>query len=213
MGRRRKKNIIIELTALLDVIMIMIFMVMNENSKLVSQAQSELSTVQQENAEQAEKIDELSTELADALEMLDEGDFDEIFERLKRAESRLDAYQAIDDEFIVLNIGLANNSNNTIRTLTYGETANPETIVNKQCNNDIVFNTACNNLKVFISDYVEQVLNDDSNSVVICVVFSYDQYKVYQRDFEVIKAILEDAEARASNSNFRCRINPVLPDK
>ena len=152
MGRRRKKNIIIELTALLDVIMIMIFMVMNENSKLVSQAQNELGTVQEKNAEQAAKIDELSTELADALEMLDEGDFDEILERLKRAESRLDAYQAIDDEFIILNIGLANNSNNTIRTLTYGETANPETIVNKPCNSQMVFNTACNNLKVLISD-------------------------------------------------------------
>lgn len=213
MGHRRKKNIIIELTALLDVIMIMIFMVMNENSKLVSQAQNELGTVQEENAEQAAKIDELSAELADALEMLDEGDLDEILERLKRAESRLDAYQAIDDEFIILNIGLANNSNNTIRTLTYGETANPETTVYKLCNSDIVFNTACNNLKVFISDYVEQVLNDDSNSVVICAVFSYDQYRVYQRDFEVITAILEDAEAKVSNSNFRCRINPVLPDK
>ena len=49
MRRRRKRDIVIELTALLDVIMIMIFMVMNENSKLVSEAQSKLGAVQQEN--------------------------------------------------------------------------------------------------------------------------------------------------------------------
>ena len=59
MRRRRKRDIVIELTALLDVIMIMIFMVMSENSKLVSEAQSELGAVQQENVEQAGQIDVL----------------------------------------------------------------------------------------------------------------------------------------------------------
>lgn len=89
MRRRRKRDIVIELTALLDVIMIMIFMVMNENSKLVSEAQNELSIVQQENIEQAGQIDELSAELAEVLAMLDEGELGNMLERLKNTESRL----------------------------------------------------------------------------------------------------------------------------
>ncbi|WP_251318366.1 hypothetical protein [Flintibacter muris] len=106
MRRRRKRDIVIELTALLDVIMIMIFMVMNENSKLVSEAQSKLGAVQQENIEQAGKISELSAELTEALAMLDEGNLDELFQRLESAESKLEAYQALDDEIIILNVAL-----------------------------------------------------------------------------------------------------------
>ena len=120
MRRRRKRDIVIELTALLDVIMIMIFMVMNENSKLVSEAQSKLGAVQQENIEQAGKISELSAELTEALAMLDEGNLDELFQRLESAESKLEAYQALDDEIIILNVALSNNSNNSIRYLSYG---------------------------------------------------------------------------------------------
>ena len=102
MRRRRKRDIVIELTALLDVIIIMIFMVMNENSKLVSEAQNELSTVQQENIEQAGQIDELSAELAEALAMLEEGNLDEILGKLENAESRLEAYEAINDEMCLM---------------------------------------------------------------------------------------------------------------
>ena len=75
---RRKRDIAIELTALLDVIMIMIFMVMNENSKLIEEKQDTLETVQQENIEQAGEIDELTAQLAEALGKLEEGDFEEI---------------------------------------------------------------------------------------------------------------------------------------
>ena len=86
---RRKRDIAIELTALLDVIMIMIFMVMNENSKLIEEKQDTLETVQQENIEQAGEIDELTAQLAEALGKLEEGDFEEILDRLQNAESML----------------------------------------------------------------------------------------------------------------------------
>lgn len=212
MRRRRKRDIVIELTALLDVIMIMIFMVMNENSKLVSEAQNELSIVQQENIEQAGQIDELSAELAEVLAMLDEGELGNMLERLKNTESRLEAYEAINDEIIVLNVELTNSANNAIRTLTYGNAANPDSLVSKRSNSDSTFNEACNNFKVFVSDYVGRVLNDDKNSVIVCVVFSYDPNKVYYDDFTAIEEALKGAESRANSGNFRYRTNPILSD-
>lgn len=212
MRRRRKRDIVIELTALLDVIIIMIFMVMNENSNLLSEAQNELSTVQQENIEQAGQIDELSADLAEVLAMLDERDLGNMLERLENAESRLEAYEAINDEIIVLNVELTNSANNAIRTLSYGNAANPDSVVSKHSNSDSTFNEACNNLKVFVSDYVGQVLNDNQNSIVVCLVFSYDPNKIYQRDFEAIEIALKDAEARANSGNFRYRRNPILSD-
>ena len=152
MRRRRKRDIVIELTALLDVIMIMIFMVMNENSKLVSEAQSKLGAVQQENIEQAGKISELSAELTEALAMLDEGNLDELFQRLESAESKLEAYQALDDEIIILNVALSNNSNNSIRYLSYGKVADPNGENRIEIRNDTDRSRAERNLRMFIAN-------------------------------------------------------------
>ena len=223
MRRRRKRDIVIELTALLDVIMIMIFMVMNENSKLVSEAQSELGTIQQENIEQAGKIDELSAELADALAMLDEGDLGEILERLENAESKLEAYQAINDEVIVLNVELRNNPTNTVRYLTYGKVSDSNHVGEhswrgtddpnyEKENDDPDFRSAINSLKVFVNDYVEQVLNDESRATIVCVVLSYDPANVYQAPFLAVDEVLRDAESKVSIGNLRYRTSPISPD-
>ena len=152
MRRRRKRDIVIELTALLDVIMIMIFMVMSENGKLVSEAQSELGAVQQENIEQASQIDELTAELAEALAMLNEGDLGEILEKLEKAENKLEAYQAIDDEVIVINVKLRNNSNNSIRYLSYSKVSDPDSENQIEIRNDEDRDRAGRNLRVFISE-------------------------------------------------------------
>jgi len=185
--------------------MIMIFMVMNENSKLVSEAQSQLETVQQENIEQAGEIDELSVELAEALAMLDEGDLGEILEQLESAESRLEAYQAIDDEVIILNVELRNNSNNTIRYLTYNKVADPDSGVRIEIRNNTDRDRAINNLIMFISECTQSV---DIDSTVVRIIFSYDTNKVYNQDFEAIDATLKDAESKANSGNFRYRAKP-----
>lgn len=204
MRHRRRRDIIIELTALLDVIMIMIFMVMNENSKLVSEAQSALEAIQQENIEQAGQIDELSAELAEALAMLGEGNLGEILERLENAESKLEAYQALDDEIIILNVALSNNSNNSIRYLSYGKVADSNSENRIEIRNDADRSRAERNLRMFIS---ENTQNIDTNSTVVRIVFSYDPDKIYIKDFEMVDTALRDAEIQANSGNFRYRVN------
>lgn len=210
MRRRRKRDIVIELTALLDVIMIMIFMVMNENSKLIKEKQDMLETARQENIEQAGEIDHLSAQLAEALGKLDEGDLEEILDRLQHAESMLAGYQAVDDVVVVLNINLENRYHNTVRYLTFGASSDlneePPPIENRS---DEEFNTALNKLRVFISEYAQKAVDDNSDSVMVCVIFSYDPDKVFQRDFDAVNRVLENAEAKVNRANFRYRLNPL----
>ncbi len=206
MHRRRKRDIIIELTSLLDVIMIMIFMVMSENSKFVSNVQSELGTAQQENIEQAGEIDDLTAQLAEALGKLAEGEREELLERLQNAESELEGYQAMDDVVTILNVHLENQYNHTGRRLTFGTSDDMESI---PAHNNDEFNTAVNKLRLFISEHTKQISVDDSDTPTIYIVFSYNPNTVFQRDYAVINDILEKTEIKASSTNLRYRPNPI----
>lgn len=214
MRRRRRRDIIIELTSLLDVIMIIIFMVMKENSKMIVDKQNAVDAVQQVNSQQAGeigeltvKVDELSGQLAEALGKLEEGSADELLEKLQAAENKLASYEAIDDVVIVLNIGLENKYNNTVRCLTFGKVADKSTVIDNH--DDGEFEVSVNKLKVFVSNYVDKILSDKDNQTIVYIVFTYDASKVYQRDYEAVGEALKEAEIKANNGNFRYRINPV----
>ncbi len=211
---RRKRDIVIELTSLLDVIMIIIFMVMKENSRVIGEKQYALNAAQQVNSQQAGEIGELSgrledleLQLADAEEKLEGGTADELREKLKEAENKLESYQAIDDVVIVLNIGLENNYNNSIRTLTFGKVSEESTVLQNRSNDE--FDVSLNKLRVFVTDYITKVLDDKDNQTIVYVVFTYDSHKVYERDYEAVGEALKDAERKANSGNFRYRINPI----
>ncbi len=214
MRRRRRRDIIIELTSLLDVIMIIIFMVMKENSRMIVDKQNALNSAQQVNSEQAAQIDdlsgkadELSEKLAEAQGKLDEGGAEELLEKLQAAENKLASYEAIDDVVIVLNIGLENKYNNTVRCLTFGKTSEQSEVCENH--NDDEFDVSLNKMKVFVTDHIQKVLDDAENQTIVYVVFTYDSHKVYQRDYEAVGNALAEAESKANNGNFRYRINPI----
>lgn len=211
---RRKRDIVIELTSLLDVIMIIIFMVMKENSRVIGEKQNALNAAQLVNAQQAGEIGELSgrledleLQLAEAEEKLEGGTADELREKLSAAENKLESYKAIDDVVIVLNIGLENNYNNSIRTLTYGKVSEDSTVLQNRSNEE--FDVSLNKLRVFVTDYITKVLDDKDNQTIVYVVFTYDSRKVFERDYEAVGEALKDAERKANSGNFRYRINPI----
>lgn len=217
MRRRKKRDIIIELTSLLDVIMIMIFMVMAENSKLISEKQSALDSAQTENSEMDNRLDELqgkldgvSGELAEALGKLDEGSVEELLDRLHKAQSRLDAYEYMDDVVIVLNVGLENKYENTVRYLSFSNSAKPAAD-NVLCEirgaEDL--NTSINRMKVFLSKYTSEAAKDESNSTIAYIIFSYDTRTVFQDDYVAVDKALRELEAKANSGNVRYRLNPL----
>lgn len=217
MRHRRKRDIIIELTSLLDVIMIMIFMVMAENSKLIAEKQTALDAAQSEiseNNSELEKLnktsDELSEKLNEALGKLDEGNIEELLEKLQAAESRLDAYKYMDDIVIVLNIGLENKYSNTIRYLSFSNSANPDetqTVIEIRNNDELA--VAVNRMRVFLSEYIAQAADDESGSTIAYMVFSYDTRTVFQDDFAAVSDALNALENKANSGNVRYRLNPL----
>ncbi len=216
MKRRRKRDIIIELTSLLDVIMIMIFMVMAENSKLISEKQNALDAAQTENAANSAALgelqnenSELSAELAEALGKLDEGSAAELLDKLHAAESRLDAYQYMDDVIIVLNIGLENSYSNTVRRLSFGDPAKAESSTVIEIHNNDELETALNRMRVFLSEYISQAANDQSGSTIAYMIFSYDSRLVFQDDYAAVDKALNDLEHKANSGNVRYRINSL----
>lgn len=217
MRHRRKRDIIIELTSLLDVIMIMIFMVMAENSKLISEKQSALDAAQNELAENSAALGELqnetnslSAELDETLGKLDEGNAEELLEKLQAAESRLDAYKYMDDIVIVLNIGLENKYSNTVRCLSFSNSAElGETQTVIEIRNDGELTEAVNRMRVFLSEYTQQAANDESGSTIAYMVFSYDTRTVFQDDYAAVDRALNELEHKANSGNVRYRLNPL----
>lgn len=207
MRHRRKRDIVIELTSLLDVIMILIFMVMNENSKLVSEAQNRLETARQENVEQADKINTLSTELDRTRELLDEEDPDGVRDRLRIAEDQLGAYQALDDEIILLNVTLRNNSNNSIRYLTYSRVSEPENEKKSLIRSVEDRNRTDRNLRMFLAECVQRANEGtvDGNQSVVRAIFFYDPDRVYAKDVEMVDAVLKDLENDCENFGYRIK--------
>lgn len=223
MRRKRRHDIIIELTSLLDVIMIIIFMVMKENSKMIVDKQNAINAAQQVNSEQASEIDSLTSLIADLSEQLadaenkldeaqgklDEGNVEELLDKLHAAESKLESYMAVDDVVIVLNISLENRYNNTVRYMTYGKSAYGEKSEVAENRNDAEFEVSLNKLRVFITEYISKVVDDKDNQTIVYIVFTYDPHKVYERDYKAIIEALKDADIKANNGNFRYRINPL----
>ncbi len=199
---RKKRDIIIELTSLLDVIMIMIFMVMTENSKLIAEKQSSLNDVKQQNTE-------LSAQLTEAQAKLDEGSVEELLERLHKAESKLDSYEYMDEVVTVINIGLENRYGNAVRCLTFGTTYDSqntdEQIIEIRTAEEL--SAAVNRMKVFVHEHISKAMSDES--AIVYIVFSYNPSKVYQDDYAAVNDALNETESRANSGNVRYRINRI----
>lgn len=199
---RRKRDIIIELTSLLDVIMIMIFMVMTENSKLITEKQSSLNDANDQNKE-------LYAQLTEAQAKLDEGSVEELLERLQKAESKLESYEYMDEVVTVINIGLENRYANSVRCLTFGTTYDSqnsnEQIIEIRSTDELA--AAVNKMKVFVHERVSEAMIDDS--AIVYMVFTYNPGKVYQDDYAAVNEALNEAESRANSGNVRYRINRI----
>ena len=213
---RKKRDIIIELTSLLDVIMIMIFMVMTENSKLITEKQSTVDMVTAENKKLkresdklSEKLDETLADLDEALAKLEEGSYEELLERLRIAESKLESLEFMNHVDTVINVGLENKYNHSVRYLTFGDAAVESDSRVFEIRNDADFENALNRLKVYVADHISGV-TDKPDSPIVYLVFTYDQSNVFHDDYAAVHNALSDAEIRSSSGNVRYRQNRIV---
>lgn len=213
MRHRRTRDIIIDLTSLLDVIMILIFSVMIQNAKLVEANNQKITEVEAENASMEEKLKEMSgisEELATALGKLDEGDLDSLLEQLHSAENKLDTYEYMDDIIVVFNVGLENRYNNTIRSLTYGIGSDESTKnfnVKRTSKED--WDSAMNSLKLAVNEFVKNEMTQNSKDKYVYIVFSVDPMKVYSSDFKDIDDVLKGVEMKYGMEEVRYQLNYI----
>lgn len=211
---RRTRDIVIELTSLLDVVMILIFAVMMKNAQLAEAKTLELEEAQEQNAAmqgELEKLADISEELENALAKLDEGDIEELLARIQNAENRLDAYDYMDDIVVVYNVGLENKYNNTERCLTYGaasDQAGGKQISAKRRDPE-EWNYAVNSLKLDLQEFIDNELANSPKDKYIYIVFIVDESRVYANDFEDIRRALEIAENEDENGRVRYRLKKI----
>lgn len=212
MRHRRTKEIVIELTSMLDVVMILIFAVMIKNSQLVEASNQKVMDLQEEQAEMQDcltKYEGLSEELANALEKLEEGDLETIIEKLHNAENEVASYEYMDDIVAVYNVGLENRYNSTVRCLTYGRTSdgNDKTHNVKRADAE-EWDYATKSLKLSLKEFIDKELEEDAEDKYIYLVFSVDMTKVYSNDYDDVEKILMDFESRHGD-RVRYRINDL----
>ena len=210
MRHKRTRNIVIELTSLLDIVMILIFAVMIKNSQLVEASNQEVRELQNENATMKNDLAEyegISEELANALGKLEEGDLETLLEQLHNAENQLDTYEYMDDIVIVYNVGLENRYNNTSRCLTYGrvsdENYKPHNV--KRSDTD-KWDYEINSLKLDLKEWIDKELQENAEDKYIYLVFSVDKTKVYSNDYDDVEKVLTDFETKY-NGSVRYRLN------
>lgn len=196
MRHKRTRDIVIELTSLLDVVMILIFYIMMQNSQLVNKLQDEKSAMEV-------KLVEIDEKLANALGKLEEGDLEILLDKLHNAENQLNTYEYMDDIVIVYNVGLENRYNNTSRCLTYGQ--NPKQH-NVKRNNTDEWDYEINNLKLDLIEYIEKELQENAEDKYIYLVFSVDKSKVYSNDYDDVEKVLMDCEMKYGD-RVRYRLN------
>lgn len=210
MRHKRTRNIVIELTSLLDIVMILIFAVMIKNSQLVEACNQELSELQKENAVMQDDLVEyegISEELANALGKLEEGDLETLLEQLHNAENQLDTYEYMDDIVTVYNVGLENRYNNTSRCITYGQASDENyKTYNAKRNVTDEWNYAISYLKLDLQTYIDKELQENVEDKYIYLVFSVDITKVYANDFDDVEKVLMNFETKYGE-RVRYRLN------
>lgn len=212
MRNRRTRDIIVDLTSLLDVVMILIFATMIHNAELMNGSKGELEETQKNLKEVEEKLAEMegvSEDLENALAKLEEGEVDKLLEHIREVDSQLDAYEYMNDIVVVFNVSLENKYNNTERCLTYGVVSDREggkQFAVKRKASDNKWEQAVNSLKMDLQEFLKAELENSSEDKYIYIVLSVDDNKVYNNDYNDIDNALKMAESKYGDGRVRYKI-------
>lgn len=201
----RRKEVIIELTSLLDVILIIIFMVLNQNGSQMEKQNEQLESISEENQQLKDENGDLSEELKEALSKLEEGDLEKLIEQLNIANSEINSYEYMNEVISIINVNLSGKYGNW--TLSYGmsgENQSKWSTTRIKSTSDLV--SPLNELKVYLDDKVSDALNNSDASFVY-IVFNYDSSQINAKLYEMIDDALKNTESRDTTGQVRYRGN------
>ncbi len=179
---RKRKSVIVELTSLLDVIFIMLFMVMNQSRNAAAEAQD---TAAQEIAMAHSQVQTMQEEVDGYREIMDEVEAER--EKLETMNSKLNSYEVFEEYATIVSVFVIDNTYKRTIKVDNGDNA---------VNIDFDWDNMDYAEKTF-SDALKDCISDRENPVFI--VFSYNGDKVYRQDYNMISGVMTEVQGGYEN--------------
>lgn len=191
---RRRREVAVELTPLLDVILIMLFLIMSQSRSEAAEAKAQY---ERETAEIAAAVREryerdtelLTNELAAASEELDE-----TRESLYYADNRVKAYEKFDYYARIVSVSLRGTGEERKIYIADGEKT-------------VTIPLDWDNMRYGENALRAELLEYENSEDPVFLVFSYNKAEIYQRDFETVTAVV--SELQSDNQNVYIKYNEV----
>lgn len=179
---RKRKSVVVELTSLLDVIFIMLFMVMNRSQTAAAEAQN--MAAEEISAAQVQ-VEEMQQEVDSYREIISEVEAERA--ELETMNSKLNSYEVFDEYATIVSVTVVDNIyKRTIRVDGGSKTV------------DIDF--TWDNM-----DYAGGALGDALNSCIkdsenpVFIVFSYNGDKLYRQDYTLVSEVMTEVHSGYEN--------------
>lgn len=158
---RRRRSSVIELTPLLDVIMIILFLVLSQTSGAVSDMKEQNEALSEQLSEAGAQYEELSGELM-------------------QVQSELNGFESMNENSVVVAVGIFRGSDDR-RTITVTAGDNTKEITYDW--NSLSYGEAA------LQKELSRICGENSDKAVF-VSFTYDSRSLFRRDYELISAVL-----------------------
>ena len=156
----RKKDIVLDFTSLLDVIMILLFIVISNTATA--------------SAKVSEEAQQTKDDLTAA-----EAEISDLEYRLQKKEAAEESYEIYTSEAVIVTMFNSEKEDAHILTVFTGENSEDTTEIPMGENNT-------QNTKKRIRSYIGEILNDTDGQPVY-IVFRYDKYTIYRSEFEAVR--------------------------
>jgi hypothetical protein len=178
---RKHRQISAELTPLLDVIMIMLFIIISRSYNAVEKAENEKEQAYSEIQAVSENFENQKSKLEKTAE--------ENMEKLNQAENIIEGYKNFDKLALIISVSIENKSDET-RNIIISDGNNRDTISYGWEN----MRYGENSLNAVFENYIKSA---DERPVFIS--FNYKSSEIYMKDFNMITSVIDNIQSRNEN--------------
>lgn len=176
---RKRKNVVVELTSLLDVIFIMLFMVMNQSQNTAAEAQS---TAENQIAAAQVQVEEAQRQAEEYRQIVDETAKER--ENLEYTKNRLEGYEVFAEYAEIVTVYIVDEGyKRSIRVADDNEIA---AVDFDWDNMDYGRKTLTEELQKFI----------DSTDNPVFITFTYDSNRIFRQDYNMISETITEVQAK-----------------
>lgn len=179
---RKRKSVVVELTSLLDVIFIMLFMVMNRSQNAAAQAQN---TAAAEIAAAQSQVEIMQEEVEGYRDIIDEVEAERA--NLESAKNKLSSLETFREYATIVSVFVLDNTYK--RTIITDNGGDRSEIDFNWDNMDYASDTLKENLYGYIKD----------NENPVFIVFSYNGDKLYRQDYALVSEVMTEVQGGYEN--------------